>query len=209
MARKLILTFAAMMAFCSPAWAQSVATSELFGEGVHRYFARDYQGADQLLTEAIDSGSQDPRAYYFRGLSRELIGGGGDFDFEEGARLEANGRSGPQISYSLARVQGQVRAKLEKARRTARVLAAQQRALQQKDAPPAVEIPQVPAAGSDPFTGEGVRSDETQPVPKATEPKKSDASDPFGDEQPKMDSNDPFGGSSKPAEEPAGDDPFK
>ncbi|MFO0942194.1 MAG: hypothetical protein U0930_15770 [Pirellulales bacterium] len=113
MTRNLLLAFAVLVTGGSWASAQS-ASSELYGEGVHRYFAHDYAGADQLLTEAIAGGSQDPRAYYFRGLTKEMMGSGGEADFEEGAKLESAGRSGPMISYSLARVQGQVRAKIEK-----------------------------------------------------------------------------------------------
>lgn len=221
MTRNLFLAFAILVTGGSWASAQS-ASSELYGEGVHRYFSHDYAGADQLLTEAIAGGSQDPRAYYFRGLTKEMLGGGGEADFEEGAKLEAAGRSGPMISYSLARVQGQVRAKIEKARRVARIQAAQQRALQQQAAPP-VALPQVQGA-TDPFAGEGTRSGETPAAP--VKPETNDANtDPFGDEKKsddkKMDA-DPFGGDAKPAAdasdpfatpptttEPAGDDPFK
>ncbi len=219
MTRNLFLAFAILVTGGSWASAQS-ASSELYGEGVHRFFAHDYAGADQLLTEAIDGGSQDPRAYYFRGLTKEMLGGGGEADFEAGARLESTGRSGPMISYSLARVQGAVRAKIEKARRVARIQAAQQRALQQQAVPP-VELP--PAQGAaDPFSGDGVRSGDTQAAP--VKPEKNDANtDPFGDEK-KAEGADPFGGNAKPAPdandpfapatpttpaEPAGDDPFK
>ena len=51
----------------SPSFAQFGALDELYGEGVHRYFSADLNGADQILTQVVDSGSQDPRAYYFRG----------------------------------------------------------------------------------------------------------------------------------------------
>lgn len=227
MSRNLLLAFTLTLLGAVPAWAQSAATSELYGEGVHRYFAHDYQGADQLLTEAIEKGSQDPRAYYFRGLAREMMGGGGELDFEQGARVEASGRSGPMIGYSLARVQGHVRSKLEKARRAARILAAEQLALQRQAAPAVVPPALPPATGAaDPFQGEGTRSQDTQAAPPAAQPPAAgDAStDPFGDE-PKPDSTDPFGGATEPADpfggdtkpaEPAdpfggasGDDPFK
>lgn len=216
MTRNLFLAFALLVTVSSSAWAQLVASSELYGEGVHKFFARDYQGADQLLTEAIDNGSKDPRAYYFRGLSREMLGGGGEVDFEEGARLEASGRSGPIVGYSLVRVQGHVRVKLEKARRTARVLAAQQQALNQQAAPPATLPPVANPGTTDPFKGEGVRSGEVQTMPETTTPTApaNDATtNPFGDEPktdaPKDDTTDPFGAPAAPATEPAGDDPFK
>ncbi len=224
MTRNLFLAFALLVTVSSSAWAQLVASSELYGEGVHKFFARDYQGADQLLTEAIDNGSKDPRAYYFRGLAREMLGGGGEVDFEEGARLEASGRSGPMVGYSLVRVQGHIRVKLEKARRTARVLAAQQQALSQQAAPPATLPPVANPSTTDPFQGEGVRAGEVQPMPQnPTTPGNDATTNPFSDE-PKTDTADPFGGDSKPAKDdtadpfgapaapatdPAGDDPFK
>jgi hypothetical protein len=216
MTRKLLLGLAIVFFGNASAWSQLVATSELFGEGVHRYFARDYQTAEQLLTQAIDSGSQDPRAFYFRGLCRETFGGGGEVDFQEGARLEATGRSGPQIGLALVRVQGPARAKLEKARREARLQAAQQKALSQPVVPPVAPMvqPEISPANSDPFKNEGLRSGDTQaaptkPAPDATvdpfkdEPAKTDA-DPFSSPAPANDS-DPF---STPAA-PADDDPFK
>lgn len=215
MTRNLFLAFALLVTVSSSAWAQLVASSELYGEGVHKFFARDYQGADQLLTEAIDTGSKDPRAYYFRGLSREMLGGGGEVDFEEGARLEASGRSGPLVGYSLVRIQGHVRVKLEKARRAARVLAAQQQALNQQAAPPATLPPVANPGATDPFKGEGVRSGEVQTMPETTPtaPANDATTNPFGDEPktdaPKDDTSDPFGTPAAPATDPAGDDPFK
>jgi hypothetical protein len=223
MTRNLFLAFVLLAASGSSAWAQLVGSGELYGEGVHRYFARDYQGADELLSRAIEAGSQDPRAHYFRGLAREAYGGGGEIDFEEGARLEASGRSGPMIGFSLARVQGIARNKLEKARRDARVQAAQQRALMQKAAPPAAVTPVPPTTpdAADPFkSGEGVRSADTQTVPEVTDVPKSDATtNPFGDEPMKTepatpaDPSDPFADPSAPttpATDPAAaDDPFK
>jgi hypothetical protein len=222
MTRNLFLAFVLLAASGSSAWAQLVGSGELYGEGVHRYFARDYQGADELLSRAIEAGSQDPRAHYFRGLAREAYGGGGEIDFEEGARLEASGRSGPMIGFSLSRVQGMARIKLEKARRNARVQAAQQRALMQQAAQPApVTPPPTTPDAADPFkSGEGVRSPETQPVPEVTDTPKSDETvNPFGDEPMKTepttpaDPADPFADPATPttpATDPAAaEDPFK
>ena len=41
---------------------------EMYGQAVHSYFRGDRGHAEELLNEIIDAGSQDPRAYYFRGL---------------------------------------------------------------------------------------------------------------------------------------------
>ena len=76
----------------SPAFAQRDAMTELYGEAVHRYFSGDLAGAEQALTTVVGSGSQDPRAHYFLGLTREFLGQSGDADFQAGARLEIEGR---------------------------------------------------------------------------------------------------------------------
>lgn len=188
--------------------AQGNALVEYYGEGVHRYFAGDLMGADQLFTRVIDSGSQDPRAYYFRGLIRERQGGGGQFDFEQGARLEAAGRLSVPVGLSLTRVQGSARGKIEKARRDARVMYAQQRALMQQSVAPAAasSTPATPSetgATSDPFS-EGMRSGETtEDAVQPTAPEVDATTDPFGDDPVtdtpdagagSTDASDPFGG---------------
>lgn len=112
----------------STAVAQGDAVMELYGEGVHRYFAGDLIAANELLSRVVDSGSQDPRAYYFRGLVQELQGVDGQADFEHGAKLEAEGRLSVPVGLALIRIQGMSRAKIEVARRDARVVYLQERA---------------------------------------------------------------------------------
>lgn len=214
----------------SQLYAQKALT-ELYGEGVHRYFAGDSFQAEQMLSRVIESGVEDPLLYYFRGLAREYQGGDGEFDFEEGARLEAAGkrslglRNG--VGDALTRIQGHTRAKIEKARRDARVAADQQALLMRgaregagEVAPPTVvpeRAPVVPPTDpTDPFGGSAT-ADEPAPaiVPDQDVAPEVDAeSDPFGDdpatpatddapatEQPA----DPFGNDSAP---PPADDPF-
>ena len=36
----------------------------LYGEGVHAYFAGEYQEAHELFTSAIEQGSKDARCYF-------------------------------------------------------------------------------------------------------------------------------------------------
>ena len=215
----------ANLGFGSVACGQSSAVAQLYGEGVHRYFARDYAGAEQFLSRAIEAGSQDPRAFYFRGLARSAYGGGGEFDYDEGARLEASGRVGANIGMALTRVQGYERAKIEKARQNARLFVQQQRELARQAIPalPAPSAPQFadPPAATDPFSGDGLRSDEVEFVPSpTTQPDAADDTsvDPFADEPTSpsseptsdgsMDDTDPF--SDIPAEvaDPVEDDPF-
>ena len=47
--------------------------------------------AERMLNEVIDEGSQDPRAFYFRGFAKKKLGRTEDAkdDFRHGAELEA------------------------------------------------------------------------------------------------------------------------
>lgn len=202
--------------------AQGDAMTELYGEGVHRYFAGDYTGADLVLSQVIDSGSQDPRAHYFRGLVREMQGGGGVFDFETGATLEASGKRVVNVGQALIRIQGATRTKIEEARRAARVQA-RQLALSKASsgamtAPATAVTPAMPsettaepAEVDNPFA-DGLRSDATTEMETQPEPATPDVGNPFGDDPtpapadagtttPDAGGNDPFGGA-------GGDDPF-
>jgi hypothetical protein len=206
--------------------AQGSAVAQLYGEGVHRYFAGDYMGAEQSLSRAVEAGSQDPRVFYFRGLSRAAYGGGGgEVDYEQGARLEASGRVGANIGMSLARIQGHERAKIEKARHEARLVAQQQREqarLAMPPTPPPTPNPPTPPAATDPFSGDGLRSEQVEvqpdPVVPLEETSQPDAVvDPFAEEPTAPDADsapevvDPFSDAdAAPAEvAPAdSDDPF-
>jgi hypothetical protein len=196
----------------SNAFGQAAFT-EVYGEGVHRFFAGDLVGAERMFSEVINSGSEDPRAYYFRGLVRSRQGGGGEMDFETGARMEAEGKQAVQVGFALSRIQGSVRAKIEKARRDARVMASQQALLMQRArmemAPPSAAVaPETlaPSSGSsvpaDPFLGdEGMRGDTSVDPVQPTTPEIDSTSNPFGDDPaPAVDVPTP--------DAPAGDDPF-
>lgn len=188
-----ICCFALFLALApSVSWAQGDALTELYGEGVHRYFAGDYAGADQILTQVVDGGSQDPRAHYFRGLAREMSGFDGVMDFESGARLEVEGKRAYDVGMALTRVQGHVRTQIEKARRDARVSARQQQLLNQESrmqampAPGSSPMPPPPsdtADDSDPFAGEGMRSgDSTLDDEQPTVPDVDATTNPFADD---------------------------
>ena len=56
-------------AWAGQARAQDGVLSQLYGNGVHAYFAGDFVKAHDLLSSAIAGGSRDPRCYYFRGLA--------------------------------------------------------------------------------------------------------------------------------------------
>lgn len=183
------LSLATLACFCQSGFAQGDALVERYGEGVHQFYAGHYAEADRLLSEVINSGSQDPRAHYFRGLVREAMGGGGEFDFETGARLEAEGKRVVAVGAALQRIQGHVRSKIEKARRDARIQYRQQQAMMEEarrnamPAPPP-ELTQpgdaTPGPGdadeSDPFA-EGMQSPE-----KTVDPEVDATVDPFMDD---------------------------
>ena len=117
----------------SGAWSptradEPLAVSSSYGSGVHAYFDGNYQAAYDALTAAIEAGTLDPRAYYYRGLASIKLGKIDDEingDFAEGASRETVGRGGISVSRSLERVQGRDRQRLEQYRRRARVAAVQ------------------------------------------------------------------------------------
>jgi hypothetical protein len=105
------------------ATAQDGVLAELYGSGVHAYFGNDYAKAYDLLSRAINGGLNDPRAYYFRGLTNIATGRPHEAqaDFQAGAQIEALGVFGPAIGRSLVRVQGSQRMQLEQIRQQARL----------------------------------------------------------------------------------------
>jgi len=108
--------------------AEPAPLTVAYGNGVHAYFDGDYQCSYDALSSVIEAGSNDPRAYYFRGLSALKLGrlDEAEADFQQGANLEADGRGGVgirTIGRALERVQGCDRLKLEQYRGRARVAA--------------------------------------------------------------------------------------
>ncbi|MFV2068841.1 MAG: hypothetical protein ACC645_17890, partial [Pirellulales bacterium] len=108
------------------AQAQDSLLAEIYGQGVHYFFAGEYEMAHEALTSCIEQGSRDPRCFYFRGLAYTRLGRPDEAkaDYEQGAKLEieALDRIYP-ISVSLQRVQGKSRVALEKYRQGARIAA--------------------------------------------------------------------------------------
>ncbi len=186
--------------------AQDSVLAELYGHGVHAYFAGQHQQAHEYLTTAIDQGTRDPRAFYFRGLSYTALGRPDEAkaDFLKGAELETRGadRVYP-VSHSLQRVQGVNRMAIERNRQQAR-LAARTRSVKATQAryesleaaegqvlrnpnraqpTPAKELVGTPPASdeSDPFGGDAPAA-EPEPAPEVATPEATDAgNDLFGD----------------------------
>ncbi len=112
----------------SSAAAQEAVMDEFYGDGVHNFYDRDFFQAMQNLSVAIDGGSKDPRAYYYRGLARLRTGDhyGAHDDMQIGAQLEADDVDQfYPVAKSLERVQGADRKQLEKYRSIARAHARQ------------------------------------------------------------------------------------
>ncbi len=105
--------------------AQNAILAEMYGRGVHAYYSGDSTKATRLLTMAIDNGTKDPRAFYFRGLVAHASGNQhqAEADWQKGAELEATGQANPAIGRSLVRFQGSARLKLESIRQEARLKA--------------------------------------------------------------------------------------
>ncbi len=110
----------------APASADSAVLGQEYGSGVHAYFAGDYVAAYDALTAAINGGSKDPRAYYFRGLVYLKLGRAPEaaMDFRKGAELESKDTNQfYDVGRALERVQGEPRLELERYRVKARMAA--------------------------------------------------------------------------------------
>jgi hypothetical protein len=202
----------------------SSVLDDLYGQGVHAYFARDYMAAEELLNRAVELGSQDPRAFYFRGLARSSYGADPTIDFQEGARLEATSRVGVNVGQALIRIQGPHRVRIEKARQDARLFAQQQRqqSRQAVPMPPAISQPSgrpptlQPNPWDDAAPSAGVDIVPTPvPAPEApsdfeNNPFSDDSADPFpsGDEADPFEDEPGVGSFSEEPESPAEVDEF-
>lgn len=124
MVRNVCLALACLSLSATAASAQEGVLSELYGAGVHAYYAGRPVKAHTLLTEAIDAGSTDPRAYYFRGLAYLQLGRADDArdDFTKAAELEVlDANEFFDVSRSLERIQGRQRLAIERYRQLARL----------------------------------------------------------------------------------------
>jgi hypothetical protein len=106
--------------------AQEAVLTELYGRGVHQYFAGNCTQAVSDLTAAIDGGTKDPRAFYFRALAEMRVGQQdmATLDLQMGASLEtADVNQFYPVGKSLERVQGSTRMTIERYRSLARAQA--------------------------------------------------------------------------------------
>ena len=114
--------------------AQDAMLEELYGRGVHAFFAGNIRGSFDSLNAAIQSGSRDPRAFYYRGLVLSRLGRPDEAgaDFRKGAELELLGGEPYPVGKSLERIQGGERIQLEAHRRAARLAIHNSQAAQER-----------------------------------------------------------------------------
>ena len=191
--------------------AEDFVLGQMYGSGVHVYFSatntRDvaqaqqhYLKAHEYLTSAIKGGTNDPRAYYFRGLAYMKLGrpAEAELDFKKGAKLESGDLNRLyNVARSLRRIQGHERLALENHRVKARMAAlkeaerlrqvryeqirAEEARVVEAQAAEAPEVPAdatAPPADADPF---GVGPEDQTPSEPAVEEPAAKAS---GIEQP-------------------------
>ncbi len=175
------------------AGADEPVTKQLYGSGVHAYFAKEYKEAYDLLSTAIGNKSQDPRVYYFRGLAQWQLGRPDEAkaDFKAGADLEATaGDDLFNIDKALERIQGKARLQIQDARQVARANAVQRRLTEEerrynriRDNEPFILQGVAPPAKAPAKKGEPV-APEAAPK-KADPPKANPASEPAKNEPAK------------------------
>ncbi|MCO8123740.1 tetratricopeptide repeat protein [Stieleria sp. TO1_6] len=182
--------------------------AEVYGQGVHAYYAGHYNDAVEYLTAAIDGGTRDPRAYYFRGIVSNNQGrlAEAEADWMQGAELEAQRGGAESIGRSLSRFQGSARLKLEQIRQRAKLEAMKTAGSRSDTRMRQLGLQPAPAATAQPPAA--ARPAATPPPPAPSAPV---ADNPFsgGDAamaqgKPKVESNNVLEGSD---ENPFADDP--
>lgn len=203
-----LVSVGAVLATGSTATAQTAILNEMYGRGVHEYYAGDYSEAYDLLSSAIDNGIEDPRAYYFRGIVAQATGRPeqAEADWQAGAQLEAAGKIPGSIGRALSRYQGPERLKLEEIRHEARLQAlseASQRRQQRYGAPQGQ-----PSASPQGQPAGGQAQQPPQPRPQAPvapppAPPAAAADNPFADDvaaEPEVQSQDALEGAEEAAQ---------
>ena len=232
MRKLLLITLGASVALVAQiGLTDDPVVSAYYGSGVHAFYAGHFLQSHQDLTEAIEGGIQDPRAFYFRALAKLKLGQQpeADADFIEGARREVLGLGNYPVARSLERVQGSDRIRLEQYRTHARIAAVQQNRRASE-----LRYSQIETATTDVLrrsrpeadTGSGTpRKPTPSPKKKSGDDDLNKGSDPFGDEGETDDvempvpevteeedstemEEEPAPEDEKPIKKKAGDDPF-
>jgi tetratricopeptide (TPR) repeat protein len=207
MCRNIVL-LVGVLTLLGAAWlpAQDAVLGQKYGHGVHAYFSGDYSQAFEQLTAAINGGSKDPRAFYFRGLAYSRLGRPQEAkqDFQKGAELESKDVNRfYDVAKALERVQGPVRIELESYRVEARMAVMEQTERLRKARYEAIQREE----------SRVLREQPPEPIKTPEPTAEPAAADPFGatEEKPATKADKPAAGPAgekKAAGAPAGDDPF-
>ena len=222
-----VLLAGGLVSLCAAtASAGDAVLGQEYGSGVHAFFTGDNIAAHERLTAAINGGTKDPRAFYFRGLVYLKLGRGPEatIDFRRGAELESKDLNRfYNVGKSLERVQGGARIELERYRVEARMAAleeaerirkARYEAIRREEArvlrdqalaapkKPIELVPTTPAEEDNPFAVPEEDNPFAVPEKKPADEPSDNEENPFADEPTEEDD--------KPADEekPTPDDPF-
>ncbi len=100
--------------------ADKASTEKLLNSALSTWRSGDIPTAEEQLSAIIESGSEDARAFYYRGILSEQMGKDSSADFKAAAKLEAEGSATTLVNRALEKVQGSTRAKIEQYRVAAR-----------------------------------------------------------------------------------------
>lgn len=176
------------------------AAETLYATGVQAYFSGQPAEAETSFSSLLRIDPNDPRAFYFRALSRMQQGRQNEArsDMETGAQMEARAPNRFDIGKTLERVQGPTRLTLEQYRSRARATAAMNPPRKPVRAPDAAVLRERRVVPLDEFSRAGIPQSVVAPVavpvttipPAAAPPKSADdrkvapaaASNPFTDD---------------------------
>lgn len=97
--------------------------TDVYHQGLKSFYAGQYTEAHDTLSQAIDGGTKDPRAFYIRGVANLRLGrqANAKADFERGAAIEGKDFDVfYNVSTALQRIQGPERRMLESYRTAGR-----------------------------------------------------------------------------------------
>ncbi len=187
---KTLLTFAFVLSWMTYAHASDPSVRAVYGDGVHSFYAGNFQQSHDYLTQVVDIGTDDPRVYYFRGLSALRLGSQTEAneDFRKGATFEAERGNSRSVSRALERIQGPDRLLLEQSRSKARL------ALAKRQEPQLSSTRQSFLSGGRRYSGiGGTESQESLPKPAVElEPMSEDKSAEVDDVAEKADEAQPM-----------------
>ncbi len=163
MHHRILLAFAFVACWVTSTHASDPSVLAIYGDGVHSFYAGNFQQSYDYLSQVVDIGTDDPRVYYFRGLSALRLGSqrDADDDFTKGAAFEAERGNTRTVSRALERIQGPDRLLLEQSRSEARL------ALARRKKPELSSSRQGFLSGGRRYSGiGGTESQETLPKPE-------------------------------------------